>query len=67
MDTPQPAVLNKAEIKAAFKEAAKEFLDEKWTRATSSFGKWMLGIIAAAALTGLFWVVMISQGWKAPQ
>jgi hypothetical protein len=67
MDTPPSAVLNKAEIKAAFKEAAKEFLDEKWTRATSSFGKWMLGIFAATALAALFWLVMISQGWKAPQ
>jgi hypothetical protein len=67
MDTPEAVVLNKAEIKAAFKEAAKEFLDEKWTRTTSTFGKWMLGIIAATALAALFWVVMISQGWKAPQ
>jgi hypothetical protein len=67
MDTPQSAVLNKAEIKEAFKEAAKEFLAEKWTQTTSTFGKWMLGVIAAAALAGLFWIVMISQGWKSPQ
>lgn len=60
------ALLNKAEIKEAFKEAAKEFLDEKWTRATSSFGKWMLGGIAAAALAAIFWVILLSQGWKAP-
>jgi hypothetical protein len=35
--------LKAAVLKVAVKEALKEWLDEKWTVATSTFGKWALG------------------------
>jgi len=54
-------------MKAAVKEAIKEFLEEKWKEYTSSIGKWFLGIVAAALLGALLWLVLTANGWRAPQ
>jgi hypothetical protein len=53
-------------MKAAVKEAIKQFLDEKWTDLTSTFGKWVIGLIAAAVLVGIVWLILVSNGWKHP-
>lgn len=58
--------IGRDEMKAAFKEAAKEFLREQWTQTTSTFGKWVMGVIAAATLAALLWLVLTANGWKAP-
>lgn len=52
------------QMKAAVKEALKEWLDEKWTEYTSTFGKWALGMVAAAALAALVWLILTANGWK---
>jgi uncharacterized iron-regulated membrane protein len=54
------------EMKAAVKEAIKEFLEEKWRDVTSSFGKWALGLIAAAALAGIVYFIAWANGWRQP-
>jgi hypothetical protein len=58
--------LPKAELKAAFKEAAKEFFAEKWTEYTSSVGKWVISICAAAFVLAVVWMILTANGWKAP-
>jgi hypothetical protein len=58
--------LQKDEMKAAFKEAAKEFFAEKWTEYTSSVGKWVIGLVAAAFVLAVAWMILTANGWKAP-
>lgn len=50
-------------MKAAVKEALKEWLDAKFT----AFGKWALASIAAVALAALVYFILSAHGWKAPQ
>lgn len=51
--------LNEEELKAAVKDALREWLDEKY----SQFGKWTLHGLLAMAVAGLTWVTLVSQGW----
>jgi flagellar biosynthesis/type III secretory pathway M-ring protein FliF/YscJ len=53
-------------MKAAAKEAIKEFLDEKWTHLTSRVGKWALGCIAAAVVAALVYLILWANGWRQP-
>jgi hypothetical protein len=46
-------------IKQAFKEASKEFLEEKFTH----LGKWTARSIAAAALVGIVYFILWTNGW----
>lgn len=55
-----------AEMKIAVKEALKEWLDERWTRYTSSLGKWVLGIVAAGILAALVYLILWANGWRQP-
>lgn len=48
-----------ADVKAAFKEGLKEWLDEKF----ADFGKWSLGGLAAMALAALTYFGLIASGW----
>lgn len=50
-------------FKKAIKEAITEWLDEKF----STFGKWSIFGILAAALVGTVYLALIGNGWKAPQ
>lgn len=54
-------------VKAAAKEAFREFLDDKWTQLTSSVGKWVLGAIAAAFVVAVVWLILTANGWRVPQ
>lgn len=47
------------EMKAALREALREWLDEKYAQ----FGKWSLHGLLAAALGGLVWLLLTSNGW----
>lgn len=53
-------------MKIAAKEAFKEFLEEKWTQVTSSFGKWVLGMFAAAMVAALVYLILWANGWRQP-
>lgn len=46
-------------MKDALKEALKEWLDEKY----AAFGKYSLGLIAAAALSAVTYFILTMQGW----
>lgn len=48
--------------KEIFKEALKEWLDEKF----AEFGRWSLMGLGAAALAGMVALVLYSQGWRHP-
>ena len=50
------------EMKAAAKEAIKEWLDEKF----ATFGKWSLTTLAALGLAALVYFILLANGWKAP-
>jgi ABC-type multidrug transport system permease subunit len=54
------------QMKAAVKEALKEWLDERWMQYTSTIGKWMLGMLSAAALAAVLYLILWSNGWKQP-
>lgn len=54
-------------MKAAVKEAIREFLEDKWTRATSAVGKWFLGALAAAIVSALAYLILWANGWRLPQ
>lgn len=47
------------QIKAALKEALKEWLDEKY----AAFGKYSLATVAAAALSAVIYFILQAQGW----
>lgn len=49
-------------MKAAVKEALKEWLDEKFT----TFGKWTLTAVAASALAGIVFFILWASGWRQP-
>lgn len=53
------AAIKDEHIKAALKEALREWLDEKF----AAFGKWSLGGIAAASLGALVYFILSAQGW----
>ncbi len=46
-------------IKEAYKEAANEFLNDKF----ALFGKWSLGALAALGLTALVYFILSMSGW----
>jgi hypothetical protein len=50
------------EIKSIFKEALKEWLDEKF----AAFGKYTLTGIGAAALGVLAYFIIATSGWTKP-
>jgi hypothetical protein len=50
------------EIKALYKEAMKEWLDETF----ASVGKWTVRGIGAAGLVALLYFILWSKGWHAP-
>ncbi len=54
-----PSGLDKETTKEAVKEALKEWLDEKF----SEFGKWSLRGLIAAAVAGVTYLFLISEGW----
>jgi hypothetical protein len=49
-------------MKAAVKEALKEWLDEKFV----AFGKWSLASLAALGLAALVYFILTANGWKHP-
>lgn len=49
-------------MKAAVKEALKEWLDAKFT----TFGKWSLTSLAALALAALVYFILRANGWQHP-
>ncbi len=51
--------LTKDEVKAALKEAIKEWLDQQFIR----FGKWSLAALASMALTLLLYASAKMSGW----
>lgn len=56
------APLERDEVKAAFKEALKEWLEEKF----SEFGKWSFRAICAALFAALTYFVLSMSGWHKP-
>ena len=52
----------RANLKAAMKEAVKEWLDDQF----ATFGKWSLGAIAALLLGAAMWLLLTAKGWKPP-
>lgn len=52
--------LDKELLKAAFKEGAKEWLNEKM----QEFGWWTLKGIGAASIFALFYFILLMNGWK---
>lgn len=51
-------VLSKDEMKAVFKEALKEWMDDKFT----DFGKWSAASVAVAALGALIYFIFWVEG-----
>jgi hypothetical protein len=47
-------------IKEAFKEALKEYMDEK----TQQFGKWSIRTLFAALVVALLYFVLAINGWQ---
>lgn len=56
----------KAVMKSAVKEAIKEFLQEKWKAGTSKLGEWLIGVVAAAILGALVYLILWANGWRQP-
>ncbi len=54
-----PVNLDRETTKEAVKDALKEWLDEKF----SEFGKWSLRGLIAAAVAGITYLFLISEGW----
>lgn len=51
--------LDKEEWKALVKEALQEWLDRQF----ATFGKWTMAGLLSAALAGLLYLYLISNGW----
>jgi hypothetical protein len=51
--------LNEDEMKRVFKEALKEWLDEKFRE----FGKWSFFGFMAAAFSALTYLILTANGW----
>jgi len=49
-------------LKAAMKEAVKEWLDDQF----ATFGKWSLGAFLAMLVGAAVWIVLTAKGWKPP-
>lgn len=54
-----PLDVNNESVKDALKEGLTEWLDDKF----AELGKWTLRGILAAALAGLVWLTLVSNGW----
>jgi hypothetical protein len=48
------------EQKKIFKEALKEWMDEKYV----ALGKWSMGMIAALAMGALAYFILWANGWR---
>lgn len=53
---------NQAEVKAAMKDAIKEWMDEKF----AEFGRWTFHGILIALLGALAYFILASHGWQPP-
>jgi hypothetical protein len=51
--------IDRDEVKAAMKEAMREWLNEKFLE----FGKWSAKGLAAAGLVALIYLILITHGW----
>lgn len=47
------------ELKAVLKEGLREWLDDQFVE----LGKWTLRGLAAAAFSGIVWLMLVSSGW----
>lgn len=54
--------LERDEMKAALKQAIKEWLDEKF----AEFGRWSMGAVLAAGLAALVYFILVMNGWQKP-
>jgi hypothetical protein len=54
-----PGDLSDDQVKAALKEAFREWLDDRY----AEVGKWTVGAAAVAVFGGLTWLVMTAAGW----
>lgn len=54
--------MNKEDMKAAVKDALKEWLDEKF----AMFGRWGLGSLAALGLAAVVYFILWAYGWRRP-
>jgi hypothetical protein len=54
------AVMNKEDLKAAYKEAVKEWLDSQF----AEVGKWTVRTLLVAAIGAVIYFVLIMNGWK---
>ncbi len=52
-------ILTQAEMKAAMKQAIKEWLDEKF----AEFGRWSMGALMAALLAATIAFILHANGW----
>lgn len=53
-------------MKEAFREALKEFLQERWNSFSGSFTKWVLSLAAAAIVAGVTYFILLANGWRHP-
>jgi hypothetical protein len=54
--------LNQKEQKELFKQAIKEWMDERY----ADVGRWAVKVILTTALTGLLWAYIQARGFKIP-
>jgi hypothetical protein len=59
---PTESEMWKRNLKAAMKEAIKEWLDDQF----ATFGKWSIGALLAILLGAAVWLLLTSKGWKPP-
>lgn len=58
----KPSEQQRDDMKAAFKEAMKEWLDDKF----ATFGKWSIAGILSMILVALTYLALQLAGWKPP-
>jgi hypothetical protein len=59
---PTESEMWKRNLKAAMKEAIKEWMDDQF----ASFGRWSIMALLAVIIGAAVWVVLTSKGWKPP-